>query len=1516
MLKIKDRRSIEGKRTHNETYSRRVAVKQLSFSLGVIVIQLYKYSAYLLDTVVLNVKFSEARNHNSSTLRFDLSGSQSFELLTSSMEEDVSNLLEPMVNFNNITVNLEWVNGNDDGALLYGQINPKKLYNYEDVRFIPKSNSIFYTVIKKAKEHFHSVANCVRYNPTKLIKDIGCFSELDINEIQSIAYGRLSRGTEKCRLHKLFEGIAVLYPRQPAIYYAGKSLSYRDLNIKANRLANTLIKMDVKPGDFVGILLDRSPEAYIAIIGVLKAGAAYVPLDADFPADRIQFILKDSAAKVLISSAHLRDLYGEFKGQVLSIKGGFNNLIKLSSILDKNPEVAVRDESPAYVIYTSGSTGAPKGVIIPHSAVANLALAEREIFNLHSGDKVLQGFSLAFDAAVEEIWLAFLRGATLFPASKTLMCSGEDLSNFIDQEKITVLSTVPTLLSTMRPRLASVRILILGGESAPQQLFKQWHHDGLRIVNTYGPTEATVISTYDDFNPNEKITIGKPILNYAAFIVNENLELVPKGVPGELFLAGSGLAIGYLNQDELTEEKFVSPSFNMSENFGQRIYRTGDLAMFNEKGQIEFLGRIDSQVKLRGYRIELSEIESRLLEYDNIKNAVVAVKKDDHEAERLVAYITLKDASDFFNETRCKEFLGLSLASYMVPALFMEVQDFPVLASGKVDRKKLPEPKNDVGVSRPMVAPRDEHERQIHDVWKKLFTPHEVSINDNFFLDLGGHSLLAARMVSELRQINGFKQVSVLDVYNHPTIERLTRELNSKALENGQSHANQSNGQAHYAPSRLKHFFCGILQFLSLYFVFGINTIMGATGYLVYFYFSLNDHSWTVSAGWGLLSTIVVYPIIVFLAIMLKWILLGRIKPGRYKLWGWFYFRWWLVQNLVQVIGFGHFAGTPILPFLYKLLGVRMGKDVHMDTEHLGAYDLISIGNGSSIDQDVKLLGYSVKDGYLNIGSINIGNRCFVGERCVVSENSRMEDDARLEDLSLLPVGSNVPQGETWEGSPAQFKQALAVQDEPKELNAYKRFGITLLYIGLIFIIPIISFISFIPGIAILFQFNVLEDPLSFLAILPVVGASFVLLLTLESVVIKWMLVGKVKQGKYPVHGSFYIRNWIVEHLLKLSLDYAGQLHATLHVAPWYRALGMKVGKSVELSTAVTATPDLVSLSDESTIADEVSLGSPHIERGWMTVTEVKLGKRAFVGNSGVVPAGREMGEGSLVGVLSIAPNAGEASQKNATWFGSPSILFPKRETSSIFSEAKTYRPSRWLRFKRGTFELLRITLPPTGFILVTVSMIQFALGYWEVLGLGATLAMLPIIFGVSSIGVILITALMKWLLIGKYKPFVKPLWSNFVWRLELVNALYEFLAAPLLLQSLQGTPFLPWYLRLLGAKVGSMCYIDTTGFLEWDLIEIGDRSAIGEDAVMQTHLFEDRILKASSFRIGTDCAVGASSVVLYNTVMHSGSQLDNLSLLMKGEALPAETQWIGIPAIPAKAGKSVYNKENDLVYA
>jgi non-ribosomal peptide synthetase-like protein len=1491
-------------------------ISKFSFSLAVLIVLLHKYSSFLQDKVLLRINFNQPEAVPLLEKEYAVSVEQTFQSLFRKVEKEIRSVLGSDDLHPVIDADVEWVISNEENSFYYCSITPTR-NGPLSVRFSCSFSSFFTQVFKKAKHHYTTLAKNALHNPLSTINDIHYVTGSEFKEISAVAYGEINEEISHTEfLHRLLEQTARNHPEAIAILHDGNSITYRALNNKATRLAKHLLHCGVKPGEFVGILLHRTPEVYIAMLGILKCGAAYVPLDADFPEDRIRFILEDAGVKLLISNTAFNDRYSHFSGTVL------NTNLELTPVLttehhESNLDIDIHAQSPAYSIYTSGTTGRPKGVVVSHGAISNLVKAERSIFKVSSTDRVLQGFSVAFDASLEEIWLAFLSGAALCPAGKELMCSGEALGKFINEKKISVLSTVPTMLSMMQPPLPSLKLLILGGEPCSHELLARWHRTDLRIVNTYGPTEATVIATYAEFVPDKKITIGRPVANYAVFVTDQNVNPVPLGVPGELCIAGKGLALGYLNRRELTEEKFCKPSFDLHPSLGKRIYRTGDLARFNGDGQLEFLGRTDSQVKLRGYRIELSEIESQLIQFHNVKNAAVTVQDDEENGQRLVAYILLKDSAENFDEARCKIFLKARLSAYMVPSLFVVMQEFPTLASGKVDKKKLPIPAADLDTktnSRAIVSPHNAVEEQIHAVWTKFFAPLEVSVTDDFFLDLGGHSLLAAKTVSELRKQKDFHDLSVIDIYKNPTIEKLAHaRLQASVKSDGNGNGTSESGTARASEkkteqtSRVRHFVAGVTQFFSLYALFGFHLLMGTVMYLTFFYFYQQQYPWLQALGWALMVSILAYPALILVAIAAKWILLGRIKPGRHKLWGWFYLRWWFVHKLLHGLDFYHFSGTPLLPYIYRLLGMRIGKDVHLETDHFSAFDIITIGDGTSIDENASLPGYSVNDGYLIIGSITVGKNCFIGTRSVLAENTVMEDEARLDDLSFLPAGERVPAGETWEGSPARKTMALNPVKllVPPAYGKLHRAALLALYVVLVFTVPIVSFIAFVPGIAFLIQLDPLGQPLVYLSWLPVVGASFVLLLTLEVVILKWLLVGRVRSGVYPVHGGFYIRNWIVDQLLRISLAHVGQLHATLHVIPWYKALGMKIGKMVELSTAASTTPDLINLNDGSTIADEASLGSPHIERGWMTIAPVRLGRRSFIGNSAVVPAGSTLGDGSLVGVLSITPKPGISERTHATWFGSPAILFPKREASAHFSEERTYNPPKKLRFARAAFELLRVTLPPAGFIVVAASVIVTALALWSRYGLFTTMLILPVVLGIACTVILLAVVVVKWIVVGRYKPFVKPLWSNFVWRLELVNALYEFLAAPIMLEALQGTPFLPMYLRLLGAKIGKACYLDTTGFLEWDLVEIGDRTSVGEAAIMQTHLFEDRILKASHLQIGCDCSIGVASVVLYDSKMEDGSSLDSLTLLMKGEILPAGTAWEGIPASP-KAKRKV----------
>ena len=1488
---------------------------KINCSIAALILLLHKYSARLYDQLFLRVKFCQQGHSQEKDLKYTVSEDETFYSLLKRVEVELESTHKKCVPGKKISVEIHWTADREqDNSEYRFRIDPAINGDLPEVSFSCGPYSFFHTVFENATRHYKVLINNALEAPFNEIKNIDYLPDEEFTEIASRAYGPVDEQISKPEfLDELFKQSVERFSNCTAIVYGMDSLSYSMLNMRSNQFANTLLQNGVEPGDLVGILLNRIPDTYAALLGVLKCGAAYVPLDADSPGERVNYILDDASSKYLISHSLFEPVYSGFPGVVLNIDRDFPASESFRESIEPRHESNRSPQSPAYVIYTSGSTGRPKGVVISHAAASNLVKAEQSIFKVTNEDKVAQGFSLAFDASIEEMWLAFSSGAALYPIGKEIMCSGEDAGEFIKLNRITVFSTVPTLLSMMKPPLSSLKLLILGGEFCSSELLTRWSERRLRIVNTYGPTESTVIATFVDFNEDTKITIGKPIINYGVFVTDAALRPVAVGVPGELCIAGQGLATGYLNNSELTAQKFVEPPFPIRGNFPNRIYRSGDLARVNGQCEIEFLGRIDTQVKLRGYRIELSEIEGQLLHVPNIKNAVVTVRQDQIKGEQLIAWLVLENRLHRFDETSCKNLLKAKLASYMVPSAFVVVDDLPFLPSGKVDRKKL----QDIAVpssreSRSIVEPRNDFERRLHEVWTKYFSPLLVSIKDDFFLDLGGHSLLAAKTVSELRKHSGFQDLSVLDVYKNPTIEKLAQQM---MLRQATSDARQ-HGTAHNKrreDSGFRHLCCGVLQFFSLYFVFGFNLIRDMTLYLVFFYLYYNGHSLAESVSWALLSSVASYPTLIAIAITAKWIILGRIKPGSYPLWGNFYLRWWFIRKLFQIMDLHYLMGTPLLPMVYRMLGMKIGRDVHLETDLFAAFDVITIGTGTTIDERAVVSGYSVQNGHLVIGPVSIGSYCFVGTRSVVCEHTVMEDESRLDDLSLLPSGTRLPAGETWEGSPARRTSKINFNKtiQPPARTLPGRVAVVSLYIVLVCLIPLTVFIAFIPGISLLIQLDPVTEPLLYISVLPLVGASFVVILTALAVLLKWILVGKVKPGIYPVHGGFYIRNWIVDQLLRTSLDHIGQLHATLYVASWYRALGMKIGKGVELSTACSTTPDLVYLQDGCTVADEASLGSPHIERGWMTPARIRLGVRTFIGNSAVVSAGVAIGDNSLIGVLSVAPKEG-SERSNATWCGSPAVLFPRRESKAGFSEAKTYLPSTKLQIIRGSIELLRITLPPAASIIVASSVIDAAMGLLKNIGPVGTLLALPVVFGVSSGLMILMVAAVKWLVMGRYKPFVHPLWCSFVWRLEFVNALFEFFAAPLLLETLQGTPFLPWYLRLMGAKIGKACYIETTGFLEWDLVEIGDRAAVNENAVIQTHLFEDRILKASRLRMGDDCRVGATSVVLYDSVMENGSTLDALTLLMKGEVLPGDTHWIGIPASSKASATKGVHQRND----
>jgi amino acid adenylation domain-containing protein len=555
-----------------------------------------------------------------------------------------------------------------------------------------------------------------------------------------------------------------------------KTLTYQQLNEKAEQLADYLIeKYQVQPDTLIGISVERSLEMIIGVLGILKAGGAYVPIDPNYPQERIKLMLEDSGISVLLTQSFVVDKLPldrlENTVEVVCLDDSSRQDAKTQR--KEQREVSkkqVRSDNLAYVIYTSGSTGKPKGVMIEHRGLVNLILAVDEILQIQPQSRVLQFANFSFDASIWEIAPTLSAGACLYLTKKENLLPSQELIDFLTEHKITHVTLPPSVLSLLpQATLPDLQILITAGEVCPKELVKRWEK-GRSFFNGYGPTESTVCGSLALCQPNgKKPLIGKPLSNLRIYILDAHNQPLPPGIPGELCIAGVGLARGYLHLPELTAQKFIEV-----ELFGkvERIYKTGDLAIWKDDGNLEYLGRIDEQVKLRGFRIELGEIESLLLQHSSVKEAVVILYQSESN-QSLIAYVTGIDP-DFSSDL--KKYLKSSLPDYMIPAQIIVLDKLPLTPNGKIDRKALPDPH--VEIAGLYTAPRNEVEQKIAQLWSVVLERQEIGIHDNFF-DLGGHSLLVIKLLNLIQEMFGQK-LTLSSLFQNPTIAQLAEQISNK----------------------------------------------------------------------------------------------------------------------------------------------------------------------------------------------------------------------------------------------------------------------------------------------------------------------------------------------------------------------------------------------------------------------------------------------------------------------------------------------------------------------------------------------------------------------------------------------------------------------------------------------------------------------------------------------------------------------------------------------------------------
>ncbi len=800
---------------------RKVAIPQEIGTLTAILPQsdflVAAFSAFLsrfLNIYSFDIKYADASMlHNDAVsgetslkylpLHVDLDSENTFEKVCKGMQEELRRLSEYGNCFPNVlSDNSGLKTALDDfektvsiSVVLVDGIEDIKSFDTKQITLIIPRNGAecmcFYddSVLNQNRiisllHHFDVFLRGTISNPALRISDLPLLNEKDQEQLLCEFNNTKMEYPKDKLLHDMFEEQVEKTPNSDAVIFKDKKITYKELNEYSNQLARNLRERGVRPDQIVGLMVDdNSIEMTIGMISILKAGGAFLPIDPNHPKDRIEYMIEDSNVAVLITQTKLKDKI-QFGGEAIYLDkqslftGKCSNLEKINQPNDL-----------VYVIYTSGSTGKPKGVQIEHTSIVNQIYGLKTIYKFESSLHHILLASITFDPSVQQIFLPLTTGGKLFLVPKSTKQSVKELWEFIVSNQIDIVNTVPSLMSILMDHADSYsdlhfKYIILAGEVLSKKLYLRLKESlsAEKIINIYGPTEATINTTLYECKPEEIssiIPIGKPLMNYNIMILDSHQKLLPVDVPGEICISGVGLARGYLNNPKLTAEKFISNPFTP----GERMYRTGDLGRWTADGDIEFLGRIDHQVKIRGVRIELGEIEAVLYQHPTVQETVVIDREDHAGSTRLVAYVVPKHKQNVTID-ELRRFLKDKLPDYMVPSAFVALDSLPLTAHGKVDRRALPEPKwgrNNVG--EPFVSPHTSVEELLANIWREVLGLKQVGIHDNFF-ELGGDSLSAIRVIARVKNSLPM-EIPLQKLFERPTIAELADEID-KILNEGE----------------------------------------------------------------------------------------------------------------------------------------------------------------------------------------------------------------------------------------------------------------------------------------------------------------------------------------------------------------------------------------------------------------------------------------------------------------------------------------------------------------------------------------------------------------------------------------------------------------------------------------------------------------------------------------------------------------------------------------------------------
>lgn len=1270
------------------------------------------------------------------------------------------------------------------------------------------------------------------------------------------------------------------FPEASAIDDGSGALSYRELLARVGATAARLHDAGVRRGDRVGVRMPSgSKELYIAILGILAAGAAYVPVDADDPDERARLVFGEAGVRGVVTGM---GTFTPTSGEAAVENGLFAGEAPhpATQAIATVPPPTVDDD--AWIIFTSGSTGVPKGVAVSHRAAAAFVDAEARLFVPHAPlgphDRVLAGLSVAFDASCEEMWLAWRHGACLVPAPRSLVRSGEDLAPWLLRQGITVVSTVPTL-AAMWPAEAieNVRLLIFGGEACPPELAARLVAEGRDVWNTYGPTEATVVACAAPLDGTVPVRIGLPLDGWTLAVVDGDGQPVAEGGVGELIIGGVGLA-RYLDPAKDAEKYAPFPTLGW-----ERAYRSGDLVRFESEGLV-FQGRADDQVKVGGRRIELGEVEAALQELPGVTGAAAAVRTTEAGVPVLVGYLA---APADFDRLAARADLAARLPAPMVPLLAV-VDDLPVRTSGKVDRSALPWPLPNVELPASDLSPG---EAWLAEQWQAVLGMPVVDRKTDFF-DLGGGSLAAAQLVSRIR--TRVPEFSVADIYDVPRLGAMAKALGTGLQDD------VATGFHRPEPTPRRAQWAQTLLAVPLFILSGIRWML----YLL-----------TASAilrslpGFGILPDPPLVPLLIGLVVFATpfgrmaiaaasaRLLLAGVRPGDYPRGGWVHIRLWLAEQIADQVDAVGLAGAPWISYYARALGARIGTnvDLHALPPITG---MLEIGDGAAIEPEVDLSGYWIDGDVVRIGGIRIGAGATVGSRSTLAPGTRIGRRAEIAPGSA--VFGRVRADQTWAGSPAVRVGGTSVQWPTDRAPAPTRW--LWAYAASAVALALLPLVAFSAGALVVARGIAGASSLAaalggaFAWLVPGVLVAGAVFAGVVVVTVRLLSIG-LREGTYPVRSRSGWQAWTIERLLDSARTILFPLYSSLFTPVWLRMLGARVGRDVEAST-VLLIPSLTRIEDGAFLADDTMVASYELHGGWMRLGPVRIGKRAFLGNSGMAAPGHRVPRDGLVAVLSAAP---AKAKPGSSWLGSPAVRL--RRHSAAGDESRTYQPPRRLRVARALWELCRIV--PVIATCALGLLVVFALaGLIESFGLPVAVLLSGLVLLAAGAVAAATSTAAKWLIVGPIRAGEQPLWSSFVWRTEVSDTFTEMVAAPWFARAAAGTPALAVWLRSLGSTIGRGVWCDSYWLPEPDLVTLGDGSTVNRGCVVQTHLFHDRIMSMDTVELEAGATLGPHSVILPAASIGAHATVGPASLVMRGETVPVGSRWSGNPIGPWHAVK------------